>query len=115
MPSPLMGPFGGFLFLAQSPEAGSQGIIQFDGSLRLEELKIRGVTKLHQWPLAPTGTTLRETTGWDLSSGTIDLESPVVLQPGHPIWFDAKADLSQVALKSPDPVGITFPKLPEEP
>ena len=105
------GTIWGLSVLAHSPEVGSQGIVQFDGSLRLEDLRVRGVTKLHQWPLASTGSTLKDTTGWELSSGTIDMESPVVLQPGRPIWFDAKADLSQAVLKSPDPVGITFSQI----
>ncbi len=105
------GAIWGLSLLAHSPEAGSQGIVQFDGSLRLEDLRVRGVTKLHQWPLASTSSTLKDTTGWELSSGTIDMESPVVLQPGRPIWFDAKADLSQAVLKSPNPVGVTFAQI----
>ncbi len=101
----------GLSLLAHSPEENSQGILQFNGSLRLENVKVRGVVRLTQWPLASSGPALLETTGWDLSAGTIDGESPFVFQLGRSPWYDAKADVHGASLRSPDPVGITFSQI----
>ncbi len=101
----------GLSLLAHSPEENSQGILQFNGSLRLENVKVRGVVRLTQWPLASAGPALLETTGWDLSAGTIDGESPFVFQLGRSPWYDAKADVHGASLRSPDPVGITFSQI----
>lgn len=98
----------GLSLSAHSPEAGSQGFIRFDGGFQPENLKIRGVVQLQQWPLSSLGSTLKETTGWDLSTGTISAESPVVFQQGRDLWYDAKADVSGASLKTPGPVFITF-------
>ncbi len=98
----------GLSFSAHSPEADSQGVIRFDGGFQPENLKLRGVVNLQQWPLASMGSTLKETTGWELSAGTIDAESPVVFQQGRSIWYDAKAEVFQGTLKTPGPVLITF-------
>ena len=96
---------------AHSPQAGSTGIVRFDGSFRIDPLKVSGKALLNQWPVASASSSLKETTGWELSEGTIDAESPLVIQLGHNIWFDAKANVNQVTLKSPEPAGIAFSKI----
>src|SRR5579871_2383591 len=98
----------GLSLSAHSPETGSQGVVRFEGGFQPENLKVRGVVQLQQWPLGSLGSTLKETTGWDLSDGTISAESPVVFQQGRELWYDAKADVSQATLKTPGPVFITF-------
>ncbi|HJT23973.1 MAG TPA: DUF748 domain-containing protein, partial [bacterium] len=98
----------GLSLSAHAPEAGSQGVVRFDGGFQPENLKLRGMVQLQQWPLATLGSTLKENTGWDLSTGTITAESPVVFQQGRELWYDAKADVAQATLKTPGPVFITF-------
>lgn len=101
----------GLVFQAHSPEANSLGTLRFNGSLHLESLKISGKMVLDKWPLASVHSVLKELAGWELESGTIDAESPVVFQPGRGLWFDAKTDLIQASIRSPAPTSITLSQI----
>ena len=101
----------GLAFQAHSPEAGSLGTLRFNGSLELAAIKISGKVLLEKWPLASLHSVLKELAGWELESGTIDAESPLVFQPGHGLWFDAKTNLAQATLKSPAPTSITLSQI----
>ncbi|HUO58241.1 MAG TPA: hypothetical protein VMV05_08700, partial [bacterium] len=105
------GTIWGLNLQAHSPEKGEEGILKFNGSLHLETLRVAGKVILERWPLASAHNPLKELAGWELQSGTISAESPVVFQPGRNIWYDAKADLTEAALKSPSPASIVFSKI----
>ena len=98
----------GLSLSAHSPETGGAGVVRFNGGFQPDGIKLRGMVNLNQWPLTSAGSILKETTGWDLSTGTINAESPVVFQLGKDLWYDAKADVNQATLKTPGPVVIAF-------
>ncbi len=95
---------------ASSPQTGSQGSLSFNGSFNERNVKVLGKISLVQWPLVSGSSTLRDLSGWELLDGTVDLESPLVFQPGR-IWFDAATTLSNASIKSPDPLGVVFSKI----
>lgn len=95
---------------ASSPQAGSRGNLSFNGSFNEHDIKVLGKIGLTQWPLVSGSSTLRDLSGWELLDGTVDLESPLVFRPGR-IWFDAATTLSNVSIKSPEPLGVVFSKV----
>lgn len=94
-----------------SPEEKSGGIVRFNGGLRLETLEVSGKALLERWPLASAGSVLKDLAGWELVSGVISAESPIVFHPGRKFYFDATADLSQAAVRSPAPTLITLSQI----
>ncbi|HEY5037808.1 MAG TPA: hypothetical protein VIJ93_01905, partial [bacterium] len=102
------GPAWGLSLEAHSPELNSNGIIRFNGSLQLEDLKIAGKLLLEQWPLVSAGSPLKDLSGWEVQSGMIDAEMPIVFRMNGGLWFDAKANLRQASIRSPNPVGVIF-------
>ena len=105
------GTIWGLNLQAHSPEKGEEGSLKFNGSLHLETLRVAGKVTLEAWPLATAHNLLKELAGWELQSGTINAESPLVFQPGKGLWYDAKAELAQATLKSPAPASILFSKI----
>ena len=101
----------GLVFQAQAPDLQSHGALRFNGSLKLDELKVSGKLLLEKWPLVSVHSVLKELAGWELLSGTIDAESPVAFDPAHGLWFDAKTTVSQASVKSPAPTAITLSQI----
>jgi len=95
---------------ASSPQTDSQGDLAFNGSFSEHNLKVLGKISLTQWPLVSGSSTLKDLSGWELLDGTVDVESPLVYQPGR-IWFDAATTLSNASIKSPAPLGVVFSKI----
>ncbi|HXL73449.1 MAG TPA: hypothetical protein VN963_07495, partial [bacterium] len=104
------GKLWGISLQASSPAADSKGNLNFEGSFNEENLKILGKVSLTQWPLLSGSSALKDLSGWELLDGTVDMESPLVFQPGR-IWFDAATTLSNASIKSPSPLGVVFSKI----
>ena len=104
------GKLWGVSLQAASPEIDSKGGLDFQGSFNEENLKVLGKVSLIQWPLISGSSAIKDLTGWELLDGTVDMESPLVFQPGR-IWFDAATTLSNVSIKSPLPLGVIFSKI----
>jgi len=104
------GKLWGISLQASSPEANSKGKLNFQGSFNEENLKVLGKVSLAQWPLLSGSSALKDLSGWELLDGTVDMESPLVFQPGR-IWFDAATTLSNASIKSPSPLGVIFSKI----
>jgi hypothetical protein len=104
------GKLWGVSLQALSPEANSKGGLDFQGSFNEDNLKILGKVSLTDWPLVSGSSAIKDLSGWELLDGTVDMESPLVFQPGR-VWFDAATTLSNVSIKSPTPLGVTFSRI----
>ncbi len=101
----------GLQLYARPSGAGAKGSLKFNGSLRLDEQKARGVLFLDHWPLVTVNSVFKELAGWEVQGGTIDVERmPLVFKPGQ-LYFDAVANLEDATLQSPKPLGIVFSKI----
>ncbi len=104
------GKLWGVSFKTSSPETNSKGVLAFQGSFNEENLKVLGKVSLTQWPLISGSSALKDLSGWELLDGTVDMESPLVFQPGR-VFFDAATTLSNASIKSPSPLGVVFSKI----
>src|SRR6185369_8940599 len=57
---------------ARSPETTAPGSLHFVGSFRPDAYKLAGKMILEKWPLASAGTVLKDLSGWQVESGTVD-------------------------------------------
>ena len=101
----------GLSLSAHAPEAESAGLVRFNGSLQLADLKVAGKLILEKWPLVSAGPALKDLSGWEIQSGTIDAEMPIVCRLMGGVWFDAKANLWGRVGQVPEPSGVVFSKV----